>query len=392
MKNKIIFFNIFLFFLVMKVDLFAQEIESIQIDSTQLKETIITCYLEDYIVSGKNLIYCSTFQIAWNELIDVIIKSSLKLENDPKAGEALNKKLTSKKDLQDDSYVALAGFNKDGIVEKIKKALKDKFNTNIGINIILKNPDDILAYAFLLKHLKFENDFEKLDNPIMFKSNPMFDGRPVQGFGIVQYKVDPLYQKIIGQVNIFDYQNNDDFIISLKSVSSKDEIILAKINPQETLLKTIDYVFLRINNKTPSNLIEDETLQIPKINFNILHEFLELENKRLLNKGFEEYFIAKAIQVIKFKLDEKGALLRSEAAIGMLPLARRDSSSRRFIFDKPFLICLREKGAKYPYFAMWIDNAELLTRQERSSLDSGSYSLKPSGFGFMNNNDSGNNF
>jgi len=30
------------------------------------------------------------------------------------------------------------------------------------------------------------------------------------------------------------------------------------------------------------------------------------------------------------------------------------------IFDKPFLVVLRREGAKAPYFALWVDNAELL--------------------------------
>jgi len=36
-------------------------------DSKDLKHTIITAHLEEKIVPGKNVIYCSTFQLAWNE-------------------------------------------------------------------------------------------------------------------------------------------------------------------------------------------------------------------------------------------------------------------------------------------------------------------------------------
>ena len=32
------------------------------------------------------------------------------------------------------------------------------------------------------------------------------------------------------------------------------------------------------------------------------------------------------------------------------------------IFDKPFLIMLQRSDAKMPYFALWVDNAELLVR------------------------------
>ena len=33
------------------------------------------------------------------------------------------------------------------------------------------------------------------------------------------------------------------------------------------------------------------------------------------------------------------------------------------IFDKPFLIILERANAKMPYFALWVDNAELLVRR-----------------------------
>jgi hypothetical protein len=35
---------------------------------------------------------------------------------------------------------------------------------------------------------------------------------------------------------------------------------------------------------------------------------------------------------------------------------------REFVFDKPFLLCLKEKEAKYPYLAIWVDNSELLVK------------------------------
>ena len=34
------------------------------------------------------------------------------------------------------------------------------------------------------------------------------------------------------------------------------------------------------------------------------------------------------------------------------------------IFDKPFLIMLQNQDAKAPYFAAWVDNAEILLKAE----------------------------
>ena len=161
---------------------------------------------------------------------------------------------------------------------------------------------------------------------------------------------------------MIDYKTDDDFIMSLKSKSSNDEIILAKIESKETLLSTILAVNKRIKEATPSSLKEDEVLNIPKLDFNLKHSFPELENKLFKNKGWEGWFISKTMQWIRFKLNEKGAILKSEARIEIRWGSNWDKSPRRFIFDKPFLIYLKQKNGKYPYFAMWVDNAELLVK------------------------------
>ncbi|HEX9062024.1 MAG TPA: hypothetical protein VF941_17750, partial [Clostridia bacterium] len=43
------------------------------ISSDKLKETVVTPVLEEKI-ADKNILYCSTFQMAWNELKNGIVK------------------------------------------------------------------------------------------------------------------------------------------------------------------------------------------------------------------------------------------------------------------------------------------------------------------------------
>ena len=327
-----------------------------QLKSTELNSTIITSYLQNEIAIGKNLVFCSTFQIAWNILSDEIIKEPLQLSDHPEMEQMLNQRLTGAKDISGDDYLAMAGLNRDRIVEKIKQTLKIKFNKDPGIDIELYGPDDILAYAFLLKDLKFNEEFESLDTPISFKGEA-----PINGFGIKQYSSDEAHKKIGEQVEILDYLNNDDFILRLKSIAPRDEIILAKIKPGKTLLETVDSVFSRIENKDAVSLQKGDTLQMPKLDFDILREYTEIIGKNVLNKGFNGYSVLQAIQAIRFRLNEKGALLKSEAVIEM---ARSFSDAPKYlIFNQPFLLCLKEKTGKYPYFVMWIDNAELLMRK-----------------------------
>lgn len=325
-----------------------------QVPTTALSRTVITPYLQDEIVEGKNLVFCSSFQIAWDILSDEIIKEPLRLEGQPEMENLLNQRLTGAKDVSADCYFALAGLNRDGIIKKIKQGLKAKFNLAPQTDISLQRPDDILVYAFLLKDLKFEHKFESLGMAILFKG----DDR-VKAFGIEKYTFNEQQVKIAEQVALMDYRNENDFIITLKSGSPQDEIVLAKVTPEKTLLETVKSVFRRLHTTSSMDLERNDTLQIPKLDFDILREYSEIAGRKVLNTRFSGYSISKAIQSIRFKLDEEGAFLKSETAIS---LSKSASMPRWLVFDRPFLLCLKEKNGQYPYFVMWVDNAELLVR------------------------------
>jgi len=330
-----------------------------QIKAEDLRNTIVTPYLQEKIVGGKNQIFCSTFQIAWDILSDDIMRQPLQLTGHPLMEQMLNERLTGAKDISSQYYLAMAGFNKDGIVDKIKQALKDKFNEEPGIDISLGSPDDILAYAFLLKDLKFDKEFESLETPILFRGEAS-----VKAFGIRKYSFDKEHTLLAQQVDILDYLNDNDFILGLKSSLPQDEIILAKVKPGATLLETVDSVLKRIGQGKRVGLDKDDTIQIPKLDFDLLKEYREIIGKSVLNKGFSGYFLSKAIQSLRFKLNEKGALLKSEAAIAVrASVSMEPKREKLMVFDQPFLLCLKEKTGKYPYFVMWVDNAELLLKE-----------------------------
>jgi len=323
--------------------------QAAETDADDLQQTTVTSYLQKKITKGKNLIFCSTMQLAWNVLWDGLIKEPIKLSGTPEIQTMLNQRLTNKEDISDDAYIAMVGFEADGIVQKIDEALLKKFNNKKGCSIKLNDPSDFLAYAYLFKSLEFKNKFEDLNaSPIFFNKTTK-----VETFGIKQYSYE-----IAKQVKILHYNNDDDFILKLESKSQNDEIILAKIEPKETLLSTVDYVFEQIKNKKTIIVEKGDILKIPKFDFDIFKKYSELINRDFLNKNFVGYFIAKAFQGIKFKLDEKGVVLVSYA--GMTGIT---SVGKHLIFDKPFLFCLKEKNGKYPYFAMWVDNAELMLKK-----------------------------
>jgi hypothetical protein len=340
-----------------------------------MSEVEVTAHLDAEIKPDETLVYCATFQLAWNQLCDEVIgQPSLCLAGDPPIAQALNQRLVGADDLDARDYVAMAGFARDGIVERIRHALHEKFDREPMID--LEDPGDILAYAYLEKILRFANVFPEFDGPLRFN-----DGTLVESFGI--YAEDPACE----QVTVLDYRDANDFIIRLDATSPQDELILAKAPPLPTLRETIDAVLARTTPEgrqmaaralreagrdfrqllKPKLQSGTETLQIPKITLDVQQSYQALIGKSLCNPGWEDYYVSKALQAIKFDLDEAGAILRSEGVIEMMKIAHPYmivEERRQFIFDGPFLVCLKKREARYPYLALWVGNSRVLVRHE----------------------------
>ena len=212
--------------------------------------------------------------------------------------------------------------------------------------------EDTMAYAYLYKNLKFEKEFEGLEAPIAFHSSG--GTNRVKGFGIQKYSSGK-HRELGRQVEVLAYKDDSEFVIRLKSVRPNDEIVLAKVKPRDTLLATIEAVQKRAGGRRAWQLSKGDTLQIPRFDFDITRSYDELLKIYYLWK--------KAEQKIRFRLDERGAVLKSEARIVVQPEESGRVEPKHLIFDRPFLIYLKEKGARYPYFALWVDNAELMVRE-----------------------------
>jgi len=334
----------------------AEAVDMQYLGEEKLEDTIISAHMEQPLEEGKNVVYCSTFQLCWNDMKD-IFDDNIELVDGPEMVDFLNKSLSTKADISDEYYVAVAGFAGDNIEEDINRQLKSKFSEEVLVDYSGNADDDIIAYAYLYKNLEFAEEFESLETPLDFGAgNYTFD---VEAFGIEDYSNKN--KKMGEQVDIIDYNNYDDFIIRLNTKSSDDEIILAMVSPQNTLLETIEYVSNRVENGSNESMMEHDVLKIPKFSFNISHTYSELIDKGIENQPFMAYSISEAQQEISFVLDEKGAILKS---ISSFSLSKDDIESRYLVFNQPFLLYMKEEGAQYPYFAMWIENTDLMVSSD----------------------------
>lgn len=332
-------------------------------DARELKSTVVTRHLEEQIVPGRNVLWCSTFQLAWNEGCRGA-GGDIRLDVEPPMVPILNKKTARQTDLAPDSYVAMFGRFDAGIVGKIRQELEHKFQGQASPDLLNTIEREVttngmqgacLAYAYLFRNLTFEYRFERLKKPLAFGSTK------VASFGLTSDTPD--WPRLAEQVSVLDYRSDDDFILALRPNEKGERILLAKIVPAETIEKTISSILKRVTGSSakdePSGLSRNEPLMLPILDFEVLREYVELEGKHITTPGpLQGMPIFRALQSIRFRLDARGAVLESEAA--ETAAFAGTPNPRQFIFDKPFLILLERTDAAQPYFALWVDNAELL--------------------------------
>lgn len=329
----------------------------IQDAGRELKQSTIAGTLDEPHAPGRSILWCSSFQLAWNELKPVM-GEPVRVEGDPPLAARLNSALQSRADLDEASYVALAGFGRDDIAGKIAAQLKQKFGGAASPKLLPSSiPDDsIVAYAYLFKNLAFEHPFMRREVPFAFQ------GVQTRAFGLWP---DPDLQdraEIAGQVIIHSYQSPEQWTVELLNQSPGDRLIIARGEPGPTLADTVSAITSTLDSPRKPAFDDRDTLIIPLFNFDITRRYTELTGLGVSGSKVTGR-IDEAIQNIRFRLDEKGAVLKSEAVIGVtsaMPVNR----ARSMVCDGPFAIVMMREGAAAPYFAAWIESPELLVGWE----------------------------
>jgi hypothetical protein len=330
-------------------------------DVAELKDIQLVAHPEVPIMPETNVLWCGTLQLAWNEAIG-LEGEKLKFRQPSVEADLLNREDFKRGDLDPGSYVAVADFERNQVEAKIRAALVKTFHGAASPELIPPvpahpGPDDFVAYAYLYKNLAFATPFGETD-PITFGD------KAVKSFGF-RYGGPHVPEEAVEQVEICDYQSEDDFVIRLTTKAAEDELILAKVAPGATLEATIQGVLERVKNSKHEMPDDDDRLAVPKLNFDLRRDFSELEGLVLqpspTAKIKTPLVLAKAEQLVRFQLNEKGAILKSEAVITLPAGAMRmPTPPRSMIFDKPFLILMKQAKADQPYFALWVGNATLL--------------------------------
>jgi len=330
------------------------------------KDTIVSAYLNVPHEAGKNIVWCSTFQIAWDALGKDLCGEPLKLEGTPQMETELNKGEASKDDLDAESYLIRTGAMTKETLDEVRSELEKRFGEKTPR--LLDQPDFVptdgpmlLAYAYLLKKLAFATPFEKLENEISWKGRSGQNTR-LKGFGVS--KLNPGSREAAFQVVVVDFQSSADFIVELVTKGKQDHVYVAVVKPKSTLKETANAVRARVAAGRRGVLEPNDVFEMPNMATDLDRRYGEIIGRKVLGGKLKGDSIFEARQTIEFRLNEAGVVLKSEAVMGWTPAEGEEPKWRWLVVDKPFLVCLERDKAKAPYFAMWVENPALLEKSD----------------------------
>lgn len=304
--------------------------------------------------------WCSTFQLVWNDMKNEIVKTDVVFNPQLEMVENLNKESFTEDMLSDEYYFKIYGFKNLELKEKIQKGIKEKFNQTSDIlddfdwnNDALDDPtsSDIRRYFFytmLYREFEYKSKFSVLDNA------KFGEYEDIKYFGVNKNSKEAVRK----QIEVLFYNSKDDFAVKIKT-KDNDEVIFYKNPEGETFKEIYDSMMKKTNEYEESrDFSEKDFFMAPILSFNVKREYKELENKKFNTADGNIAMIEKAIQSIKFSLDETGGKVKSEAGVDSWKTTSmaEEEKTRYFNVNDTFALFLKEEKRNVPYLALRVDD------------------------------------
>ena len=336
--------------------------------STGLRQTTIVPALDSPMPADQNVIWCSSFQLAWNQARENLCnKSPILLDKALQVAHRLNASPASANDVLPENVYAAAGRSIEGISAKIRQDMARKFPDAPSSDLPPSVTDGLVTYAYLTSQVKFTIPFRLNRAPFSFTDSAgQLTG--IRSFGILKSDRSTCYP-LREQVKVLyrddflgEYHSGGptEYALDLCRTSKPYQIVLAAVAPKATLADTLAALRKKMalmpapSNDKPDSLGSNDELLIPEMRYTITHHFSEIEGNSVKNLGGMP--ILQAMQNIDFRLDRCGATISSSswAIMGCIPA--------KYLFNHPFLLYITKRGAKTPFFVMWVDNSELIDK------------------------------
>ncbi len=308
-----------------------------------------------------NKVWVGTFNLVWNDFMDDVIGGKIEFEDgDSELANELNKQSFTVSELSEDAYFKIQGESTLALKEKIEKGIQEKFHENSKVleKVNWGDPNSYTIYAMLKKEFNYLEKFPTLPDATFGNAT-----EKVKYFGITPSTLDDA--KI--NVEVLFYESKEDFAIKLKTKEGEEVILYKGTGEGKSFEENYaDILEKQSHYEGEKTLQEQDTLKIPFIQIRDAINYDELCGRMI--KG-TNWYIAQALQTIDFELNNYGGSVKSEALIEALKMSV-SNIDREFDFDSDFLLYLKEASKSKPYFALKVDNTDVLVSSENDGTES----------------------
>lgn len=351
MKKKIV--------ALLAVMLIAGTLGSTAFAARQKQQTLDVLPLFNSQSTQANRLWVGTFQLAWNDLMDGIIKGPVLFEGKtPDVIKGLNEQSFTADQLSDSSYYKTYGETSPELKKTIETAIKEKFGETSdvldGANW-KKGEGKYTVYAMLKKDFKFLNAFDKLKSERFANSR-----QKVEYFGIDSKSNHKLYDN----VNVLFYNSPKDFAVGILT-DGPDVVYLYRTNDNKSFDKLYADMMRKQGEYKDIPLFgEKDELKVPNISLYKLKSFDELCRKRIKDTNI---MIDQAVESVDFKMNNEGVKLKSEALLmtKMTALLPQASTPRKLYFNDTFVMFLQEQNKEQPYFALRVNDVASINKLKK---------------------------
>ena len=318
------------------------------------KAKMVPSFSSSISTMDENKVWCGTFNLVWNDFMNDVIGHKIEFEDGPsEMANELNEQKFTIDELDEKSYFKIHGIENLDLKNKIIQGIKNKFNEE---STILERCDfnseesGYVLYAMLKKEFNFLEPFSTAMGSMEFKNS----NTKVKCFG-----VDNTNNPVAGKnVEVLFYNSTEDFAIKLKTIEG-EEVYLYKTPSDNNSFeeKYFEMISKKDNYKGNNSWEKNDYLRIPFISVKDEINYDELCGRYIKDKN--RTYIKQALQTINFELNNVGGSVKSEALIEITKSATIEIG-RKFLFDDNFVLFLKEENKEKPYFALNVDNIDLL--------------------------------
>ena len=321
------------------------------------KAQITPTYTSKLSTMDSNKVWVGTFNLVWNDFMNDVIKGKIEfVDGESELANELNKQSFKAEQLSENSYFKIHGQAVgEDLKNKIKTGIKQKFNEDSKLieRIDWNDSNGYVLYAMLKKEFEFLEPFSTAMGSMEFKNSE----NRVKCFG-VDSSNKPEASK---NVEILFYNSEKDFAIKLKTKDGEEVILYKTTGENKSFEENYNEIKKQQSNYSGKNTFEKEDiLRIPFIKVNDEINYDELCGREIKNSN---YYIKQALQTIEFELNNVGGSVKSEAVIDATQKSLVDKK-RKMIFDSDFILYLKEENKEQPYFALKVDNTDVLVADE----------------------------